>query len=237
MLSRTRASLAFRLKDFAFRAGGFQLLLEEKELRALSEHMGFRHQWDEHRRFQLQQIKAEGLLPGSRVLEIGCGPLTLGIPLIEFLNRGNYTGIDVRPTVLNIAHAQLSKANLADKNPQLLFSDSFGKQELDDESFDIVWSFSVLYHLTDELLDACFKQVARRMRKTGVYIANINVEMQSSTWLEFPFNQRDVSFYGQAAKRHGLKMTQLGKLKTLGFSLESDEKENHLLRFVHSVPS
>ena len=233
LLARTRAKLAFKLKDAIFKAGGFQALLDEKELQLLTSHMGFRHQWTEHRRFQMERIMSEGLTPSSRVLEIGCGPLTLGISLIGFLDKANYAGLDIRPAVLDIAHGQLGKAGLAAKNPRLLFTETFGENELGDETFDFVWSFSVLYHLTDELLDAWFKQVARRMRENGLCIANINAEMPESTWLQFPFNRRDPAFYAGVAERHGLKMTELGTLESLGFRLTSGEKKNRLIRFAH----
>ena len=97
----------------------------------------------------------------------------------------------------------------------------------------MVWSFSVLFHLTDELLEACFAQVARRLRPGGAYVANINAEMPESTWLQFPFNRRDPAFYVAIAARHGLKMTERGTLESLGFRLDASEKNNRLLRFEH----
>jgi 2-polyprenyl-3-methyl-5-hydroxy-6-metoxy-1,4-benzoquinol methylase len=234
LLSRTRARLAFAVKDRLFRWGNFQSLLEEKELRMLTQHMGFRHQWDEHRRFQMEIIQREGLKPSSHVMEIGCGPLTLGIPLMQWLDKGHYTGLDVRPAVLGVAHGQVAKAQLAGKNPRLLFSEDFGASELGEaERFEIVWSFSVLFHLTDELLEACFAQVARRLSPDGAYVANINAEMPESTWLQFPFNRRDPAFYGAIAGRHGLRMTERGTLESLGFRLDASEKRNRLLRFEH----
>ena len=45
-------------------------------------------------RLQLELLKREGCLPSSKVLEIGCGCLSAGIKLIEYLERGNYFGID-----------------------------------------------------------------------------------------------------------------------------------------------
>ncbi len=161
----------------------------------------------------------------------------MGLPLIEYLNAGNYTGIDVRPEVLNLSWQQIGKAGLSSKNPRLLISQSFGAQELpEDAQADMIWSFSVLFHLTDELVDACFGQIARRLSHDGAYYGNINPVQDESTWLQFPFNKRDVPYYCGVAERHGLKVTELGTLKSLGFTLDAMEKANILLKIQHARP-
>lgn len=228
MLSRTRKEVIYRLKKSVFEAGRFGEMLEESERRILEDNMGFRGQWDEHRRFQFELLKQMGLKTGSSLLEIGCGPLTLAIPVIEYLDRGGYTGVDIRPNVLNLAYKEIAKHNLSAKNPRLIFSESFGAAELGDATFDFVWSFSVLYHLTDEILDQCIRQIARRLR--GSFFANVNVAQEESTWLQFPFVRRDVDFYRAVADKYNLKLNVVGQLKDLGFQLQGVEKDNVLIR-------
>ena len=65
--------------------------------------MGFRGQFEKHRRFQMTFFRERGLVPSSRLLEIGCGPLTAGIPIIEYLEPGNYVGVDIRSSVLHLS--------------------------------------------------------------------------------------------------------------------------------------
>jgi len=43
---------------------------------------------------QFELLKREGCRPDSTVLEIGCGCLHAGIPLIQYLEKGNYVGVD-----------------------------------------------------------------------------------------------------------------------------------------------
>src|SRR5437868_3523477 len=43
---------------------------------------------------QFEILKRQGCMPDSKVLEIGCGCLNAGIPIIKYLERGNYVGID-----------------------------------------------------------------------------------------------------------------------------------------------
>src|SRR5271165_3310432 len=43
---------------------------------------------------QFELLKREGCRPNSKVLDIGCGCLHAGIPLIQYLEKGNYVGVD-----------------------------------------------------------------------------------------------------------------------------------------------
>jgi SAM-dependent methyltransferase len=231
LLKRTRALLKRRAQAWLFDAAGMQDLLDQRERHALEDHMGFRGQWDEHRRFQIEQLRRLGLQTECSLLEIGCGPLTAGIPIIEYLKANNYVGIDVRSAVLDLSWQQVGRSSLSDKNPRLIRSDDFGRTELGDDKFDFVWSFSVLYHLSDEILDQLFCQVARRLRPEGQFVANVMTDMENSTWLEFPFLKRSVDFYRSAAGKYKLRTVNLGSLAELGFRLPSEERNNPLLQF------
>lgn len=228
MLKRTRANIAYGLRGWVFDTFGFQSMIDRREMNELEDIMGFRGMIPEHRRFQLEFLKSQGLKPEHSLIEIGCGPLTAGLPLIEYLDPGNYVGVDVRPNALNPSWRQVGKAGLAGKNPLLIVSDSFGEESLGDRRFDYVLTFSVLFHLNDQILDQWFAMVAKR---GGVAYANVNTATESSTWLQFPFLKRDVETYRDAAARHGLKTEDMGTLEALGFRLPGEEKLNPLLRF------
>jgi cyclopropane fatty-acyl-phospholipid synthase-like methyltransferase len=208
-----------------------QGFLDERELHALEDHMGFRGQLPEHRRFQIEELTKLGLRPAHSVLEIGCGPLTAGIPVIQYLEPGRYVGIDVRASVLNAAWQQIGRHELSEKNPQLLRSDDFGNAELAERRFDYIWAFSVLFHLSDEILDRLFWSVAKRLTKAGMFVANVQTDVESSSWLEFPFLKRTVSDYQNVAAKHGLRLTELGTIEQRGFNLGSAERTNPLLQF------
>jgi cyclopropane fatty-acyl-phospholipid synthase-like methyltransferase len=230
-LRKTRAIWKRRAQGWFFDHSGMQAMLDERERHALEDMMGFRGQWDEHQRFQIDELKKLGLKPGSSVLEIGCGPLTAGLPVIEYLDVGRYVGVDVRSNVLNLSWQQIGKNGLSAKNPRLLRADDFGAAELAGRKFDFVWSFSVLYHLTDEILENLFSNVGRRLEKDGSFAANVMTNMEDSTWLEFPFRRRTIDTYGSLAMKHGLKMTNLGTIEERGFRLSGDERKNSLLQF------
>ena len=230
-LKRTRAIWKRKMQGALFSVMGMQALLDERERHQLEDSMGFRGQWDEHRRFQIDELKKLGLQPQSRVLEIGCGPLTAGIPVITYLEPDRYVGLDVRSSVLNLAYQQIGRAGLSGKNPRLICTDNFGVVHLMDQKFDFVWSFSVLYHLTDEILEDLMRNVSLRLDIGGRFVANVMTDMENSTWLEFPFLRRSVKEYTDLAARHGLTCSKLGTLAELGLGLSGAESQNELLQF------
>lgn len=229
MLERTRKKWIRRAQERLFDLARINDFLEEKEQNTLEDHMGFRGQLPEHRRFQITELKKLGLAPSSSVLEIGCGPLTAGLPTIEFLEPGRYVGVDVRSSVLDCAWQLIGKHGLSSKNPQLIRSDTFASDQLWDRRFDFIWTFSVLYHLTDDILDRYFAMVAERLG--GIAVANVQTYMEDSTWLEFPFLNRSIETYQAAAAKHGLKTRPLGTLADRGFRTSGDDSRNTLLEF------
>ena len=229
--SRTFQKMSAKVQDGLFSLLAMDRVIDRRERNERIVAMGFAGQWDEHQRFQLDFLRRSGLRGSHRFLEIGFGPLTLAIPLIRELDAGGYTGVDVREGVANLAYRLLAKEGLAGKNPRLLVSDRFGAEELDDTTFDIIWSFSVLYHLNDALVAQWFGEVGRRLAPDGHYWANINITEEESQWLQFPFLRRTPEFYEELASENGLRMQVLGSLADLGFRLPVAERHNLMLEF------
>jgi cyclopropane fatty-acyl-phospholipid synthase-like methyltransferase len=231
MLNRTRKKIIYSLKLRIFDAANFQEMLDLRDKYRLEDSMGFRGQFDEHRRFQIALLRERGLVPSHQLLEIGCGPLTGGIPIIQYLEPSNYVGVDVRSTVLDMSWKEVGKEGLSARNPRLICSSSFGAMELADQKFDFIFSFSVLYHLSDEILASYFDAVRTRLRPTGQCLANVNTRDKSSTWLQFPFLKRTIDDYRKLASACGLETTPLGEIKDLGFRLSGIEQHNQMLSF------
>lgn len=231
LLARTRKRIKFAVKRFVFSAGNMQEIVDIRRRHALEDCMGFRGQWEEHRRFQLAFLQQQGLRPTHSLLEIGCGPLTGGVPIIEFLEPGKYVGIDIRNSALDLAWGEVAAAGLSGRNPRLICSSSFGSTELGDEKFDFVLSFSVLYHLSDEVLRGYFLAVANRLRPDGRCFAQINTTVSNSTWLQFPFLRRTPAQYAEVAAQAGLDTRPLGTIEGLGFRLPGQERTNEMLTF------
>src|SRR5260370_8477682 len=64
-------------------------------------------------------VASTGLKPDMRMREIGCGNLRAGRLFIDYLDSGDYYGIDISPDILLAAQRTLSDAGLQDKLPHL----------------------------------------------------------------------------------------------------------------------
>ena len=231
--SRTMARIVRKMRSVAYDVLGMDAIQEERHRQDLVTSMGFDGQWDDHRTFQMDFLRRNGLTGDTRFLEIGSGPLTLGLPLMQALKPGNYTGVDVRANVTNLAYTEIARAGLAARNPRLIVSDNFGASALGDETFDVIWSFSVLFHLSDDLVEDWFANVKRRLAPDGRYWANFNDGLNESEWLEFPFVNRNVEFYTGIAEKNGLSLRSLGTIAELGFAGAGAEKDNIMVEIRH----
>lgn len=192
--------------------------------------------WKETRDFQVDFLRHLGLRPQHKLLDIGCGPLRGGIPLIQYLDRGNYTGMDIRPSVIVEAHRQIVKAKLADKMPRVLISHSFGRDEIGTELFDYVWCFQVLYHLEDELVESCLQQVSRFLGPQAVCFANVNAVGEQGRWKEFPYLRRPLEFYQALAAKYSIDSKNLGQQREFGYTQKVPGQFNHILEFRKKAP-
>ena len=172
--------------------------------------------WEMKRRFQFAFLKGAGLRPHHRLLDLGCGTLRGGIPLIEYLAVGHYTGVDVRPTVLQEGRRELEEAGLVGRAPRLVCCEDL--RDFDDgRRFDVIWAFAVLIHMSDPVLDAALAAVARHIESSGVFYATVHIgERSERNWQGFPIVTRSIPFYEQAASRHGLSLCDIGSLNSLG---------------------
>jgi cyclopropane fatty-acyl-phospholipid synthase-like methyltransferase len=169
------------------------------------------------RDFQIRFLKQMSLEPRHYLVDIGCGTLRGGIPLIEYLQEGHYHGIEVRENVLEEGRKELREANLEHKRPKLVVAPELSCLNLERE-FDFVWAFSVLIHMSDEVLMACLEFVRKHLKTTGCFYANVNMyrQRQDGAWQGFPIVWRGREFYEQAARRSGLHVVDLGSLRSFG---------------------
>jgi SAM-dependent methyltransferase len=184
------------------------------------------------RRFQIAFLRSQGLRPEHRLLDLGCGTLRGGIPIIEYLEARRYTGIEVRADVLALAREELKDDGLEIKQPTLLVAEDL--TELSIAPFDFIWAFSVLIHMDDEIARGCLEFVARHLDfPGGAFFANVNLgERPPGGWQDFPVLWRPLSFYESMAEAVGLTVRAVGMLRLLGHvSGEPVSDQQQMLRF------
>ena len=172
-----------------------------------------------------------GLQPYRTLLDVGCGPLRGGIPLIRFLDSGHYVGVDIRRWVIGKARREVVREELVEKKPELIVSSTFGQDELASRAFDFIWCFQIFYHLEDPLADALFAQVKDLLKPEGVCFANVNTSQKPGRWEKFPFVRRSLEFYEELSRKHGMKMENLGQLRDLGYTTKVPGQFGYMLKF------
>ena len=101
--------------------------------------------WDEIGRLQFEFLRARGLKPNHRLLDIGCGCLRGGIHAIKYLEAGNYYGLDINRSLIEAGRYELSLAGLDHKSSHLALSDCF-ELSLFQQKFDYLLALSVFTH-------------------------------------------------------------------------------------------
>lgn len=179
------------------------------------------------RDFQIAFLKEQGLKPHHCLLDFGCGVLRGGLPLIEYLAPGHYYGYEVRPAVLEEGRKALEESGLALKAPMLLSGEL---NDLSTRSFDFIWAFSVLIHMSDHVLQESLPWISGHLEPTGRFFANVNLDPGTDgEWQGFPVVCRSLAFYGEAAKRCGLRVQSLGRLASLGHVSGSRVQDNQVM--------
>lgn len=174
--------------------------------------------WDWARDTQIRFLKNRARIsPRDYLLDFGCGVLRGGIPLINYLNKGHYYGIEKDPKRLAEGLKELQENNLQHKKPNL--GTDFG---VIDRPVDVVWAFEVFIHLTDEILSESLKNISAVMKRKARGYATVNLATQKipdRKWKEYPVVFRPLEFYQNVGKTYGLTFEVLreGNKKT-GFS-------------------
>jgi len=172
--------------------------------------------WRMKRDFQLAFLKARGLKPHHRLLDVGCGTMRGGLPLIGYLDAGRYVGVDVRIEALAQGFSEIREAGLEDRSPTVILLPDIGELSLA-RPVDFAWAFSVLFHMTDEIVDRCFAAVSRNLGSDGQFYANVVTGARATRrWREFPVVWRRLDDYESLASRHDMRMETLGELRDLG---------------------
>lgn len=188
------------------------------------------------RQFQISFLKAQGLQPQHKLLDLGCGTLRGGIPIIEYLNDENYFGVDVRDEVLREARKELKEQNLEKKNPHIINLNE-SEHILSNLKFDFIWAFSVLIHMNDNILRETMKIVVRHLEPNGIFLGNVNIGKEDEDdWQGFPAVTRPLTFYEREAAACRLQTKVIGSLESLGHVAKKERQDEQImLKIYHKL--
>lgn len=166
--------------------------------------------WDEIGTLQFQFLTGQGLAPGHRMLDIGCGTLRGGRHFIRHLDGGGYTGIDIAPACIEAGQQLVKDEGLADKSPRLVLNESrkMDFAQFQGETFDYLLAQSVFTHLPADLIDECFAHISRVMTSESAfyctYFSAEHFEQTNNKGFAFPFE-----FLRETGQRHGFEVDEL----------------------------
>ncbi len=126
--------------------------------------------WDEVGALQLGFLQQEGLLPQHKLLDVGCGCLRGGVKFIDYLDSGNYYGLDVNSSLLKAAKVELVQAGLEAKLPTLLLDGQFEASYFN-VKFEFALAISVFTHLPLSIISKCLAQVKLVLSENGAFYA------------------------------------------------------------------
>ena len=160
--------------------------------------------WDgEYGKTQVDFLISQGLRPEHKVVDIGCGSFRGGRYTIDYLNAGNYYGIDSNQSVVQAGYdLELSdeqRAKLPTSN--LLATDRF---DVDlGVKFDFALAQSVFSHISLNHVRLCLYRLAKSMEPGGKFFATSFEESRSrdldyirlSPKAKQRFSERNVYWY------------------------------------------
>lgn len=132
--------------------------------------------------WQLQFLISVGLKPDSKLLDIGCGDLREGVPLIRFLNEHCYFGVDQSSSALFQGFQSIKKSDKS-RSPKIYIGGDFGFEKLD-LRVDFCWANSVFTHIDISLIGKCMSSAFQVLNSGGVFYATYFEPSSNNSWIE-----------------------------------------------------
>lgn len=115
--------------------------------------------WEEIGQLQFNFLVAQGLKPEHTLLDIACGSLRGGVHFINYLNVGNYLGLDKEQELINRGIEQeLGKDEQAEMQPEFVISDGFEFDKFSKKP-DYAIAQSLFTHLVENDIKRCLKNL------------------------------------------------------------------------------
>lgn len=183
--------------------------------------------------FCINFLKEVGLKPNHSLLDIGCGPLKASIPLIEYLQNGNYSGFDINPKVIREAKLVIKKKELKYKNTTLFTVPDLSKLVMP-KKFDFIIAYAVLLHVSDQMVRDIYKFVKDHLTDNGsCYMNAYTVPRKEKKWRTFTTVSRPAQFYIDEGTKQGVIVSDIGSMVELGkFNARKEANEMRMFKVV-----
>ena len=168
------------------------------------------------------------LNPGMKILIIGCGG---GRHVVYFAQEGfNVTAIDISETGISATRQKIEKLKLQSTLISGVRANNL--QLFDDESFDAILAFSVLYYQDRKEFATSITEMARVLKKNGYLFFNMRSKKDwrysESTLIEEQYVMNELDHQGQKIIEAGISMlflepNEIVSITSANFSIEIGE--------------
>lgn len=117
------------------------------------------------RKFKAALIEQMGIQPGERVLDFGCGSLTLSMMAAQHRAEAEFYGVDIDERILSIAKRKLERTNL----PIQIKQYDGEKLPYVDNFFNKAMSSLVFHHLTERQKYEALGEIKRVLKPGGTF--------------------------------------------------------------------
>lgn len=142
--------------------------------------------WEEIGKLQADFLRLQGLKPQMKLIDVGCGCFRGGVHLVEFLDAGNYYGMDISQELLDTGYdKEIKPLGLEGKLPRtnLLCDGEFRAERLN-ARFDMGLAQSVFTHLPVNHIKLCLRRLAPAFVPGGVFYATAFVCEDGEDWTQ-----------------------------------------------------
>lgn len=149
---------------------------------------GLDWRWERGGLGQLTFLKKHGLRPEHKFLDVGCGSLRAGRHLVDYLEPGNYYGVDASRSVIQAGY----DVELTDEQRAKLPTANLRANDRFNVDFDVRFDFaiaqSVFTHVSLNHMRLCLYRLGKVMRPDGVFFASY-VEQPPGTPVDHIFQR------------------------------------------------
>lgn len=135
---------------------------------------------------QYEFLVNRGLTPSDTLLDLGCGTLRGGRYYIEYLDAGNYVGMDISEEALKKGRELLTDDLVSEKEPNLIRNSNLEFAELDGWKFEFIIAQSVFTHLPKREIEECFANIGKILSHDGVFYATFFESKTDSVEIDGP---------------------------------------------------
>lgn len=148
-----------------------------------------RETFEQAGRNQFVTLLEQGLLPESKVLDIGCGVLRLAYWLVRFLDPGCYCGIEPAQDRVDYGKEYIiTPTQLEEKKPRFDYNENFDTSVFD-EKFDFFIAGSIWTHCSKEHILTMLDGFLRNTRPNAQFLVSYlpasdpSEDYQGSQWV------------------------------------------------------